>query len=108
VEIFLLGAALAFSINIELGVVNVMIVRTAIDRGAWPALLIGLGSCIGDVIWACAGALGVSALLQWPPAAWVLWMRCAAAQLMTHHHSVAPPDCVPLGSDSALPSAPPR
>jgi arginine exporter protein ArgO len=34
VEIFLLGAALAFSINIELGVVNVMIVRTAIDRGA--------------------------------------------------------------------------
>jgi L-lysine exporter family protein LysE/ArgO len=74
VEIFLLGAALAFSINIELGVVNVMIVRTAIDRGAWPALLIGLGSCIGDVIWACAGALGVSALLQWPPAAWILWL----------------------------------
>ena len=33
-ELFLLGAALAFSINIELGVVNVMIVRTAIDRGA--------------------------------------------------------------------------
>ncbi len=77
-EIFLLGAALAFSINIELGVVNVMIVRTAIDRGAWPALLIGLGSCIGDVIWACAGALGVSALLQWPPAAWVLWIGGSA------------------------------
>lgn len=73
-EIFLLGAALAFSINIELGVVNVMIVRTAIDRGAWPAFLIGLGSCIGDVIWACAGALGVSVLLSWPPAAWVLWL----------------------------------
>ena len=73
-ELFVLGAALAFSINIELGVVNVMIVRTAIDRGAWPAFLIGLGSCIGDVIWACAGALGVSALLQWPPAAWVLWL----------------------------------
>ena len=73
-EIFLLGAALAFSINIELGVVNVMIVRTAIDRGAWPAFLIGLGSCIGDVIWACAGALGVSALLAWPPAAWLLWL----------------------------------
>ena len=61
-ELFLLGAALAFSINIELGVVNVMIVRTAIERGGWPAFLIGLGSCIGDVIWACAGALGVTAL----------------------------------------------
>lgn len=73
-ELLLLGAALAFSINIELGVVNVMIVRTAIDRGAWPAFLIGLGSCIGDVIWACAGALGVSALLAWPPAAWLLWL----------------------------------
>ena len=48
-ELFLLGAALAFSINIELGVVNVLIVRTAIDRGARPAFLIGLGSCIGDV-----------------------------------------------------------
>lgn len=77
-ELFVLGAALAFSINIELGVVNVMIVRTAIDRGAWPAFLIGLGSCIGDVIWACAGALGVSALLQWPPAAWVLWLGGSA------------------------------
>jgi len=74
VELFLLGAALAFSINIELGVVNVMIVRTAIDRGALPAFLIGLGSCIGDLIWACAGALGVSVLLSWPPAAWVLWL----------------------------------
>lgn len=73
-ELFLLGAALAFSINIELGVVNVMIVRTAIDRGALPAFLIGLGSCVGDLIWACAGALGVSVLLSWPPAAWVLWL----------------------------------
>jgi L-lysine exporter family protein LysE/ArgO len=80
VELFLLGAALAFSINIELGVVNVMIVRTAIDRGAWPAFLIGLGSCIGDLIWACAGALGVSVLLAWPPAAWILWL-CGSAAL---------------------------
>ena len=78
-ELFLLGAALAFSINIELGVVNVMIVRTAIDRGAWPAFLIGLGSCIGDLIWACAGALGVSALLAWPPAAWILWLGGSGA-----------------------------
>ena len=78
-ELFLLGAALAFSINIELGVVNVMIVRTAIDRGAWPAFLIGLGSCIGDLIWACAGALGVSALLTWPPAAWILWLGGSGA-----------------------------
>jgi L-lysine exporter family protein LysE/ArgO len=78
VELFLLGAALAFSINIELGVVNVMIVRTAIERGAWPAFLIGLGSCIGDLIWACAGALGVSALLTWPPAAWFLWLGGSA------------------------------
>jgi L-lysine exporter family protein LysE/ArgO len=30
------------------------------------------------VIWACAGALGVSALLQWPPAAWVLWLGGSA------------------------------
>ena len=77
-ELFILGAALAFSINIELGVVNVMIVRTAIERGAWPAFLIGLGSCIGDLIWACVGALGVSALLTWPPAAWILWLGGSA------------------------------
>jgi L-lysine exporter family protein LysE/ArgO len=30
------------------------------------------------VIWACAGALGVSALLQWPPAAWILWLGGSA------------------------------
>ena len=68
-ELFLIGATLALSINLELGVVNVTVIRTAIERGALPAFLIGLGSCIGDVMWACAGALGVSALLSWPPAA---------------------------------------
>ena len=73
-ELFLIGATLALSINLELGVVNVTVVRTAIERGALPAFLIGLGSCIGDVVWACAGALGVSALLSWPPAAWILWL----------------------------------
>lgn len=73
-ELFLVGATLALSINLELGVVNVTVVRTAIERGALPAFLIGFGSCIGDVIWACAGALGVSALLTWPPAAWLLWL----------------------------------
>jgi len=77
-ELFALGAALALSINLELGVVNVMVVRTAIERGARPALLIGLGSCIGDVIWACAGALGMTALLAWPPAAWILWLGGSA------------------------------
>lgn len=77
-ELALLGAALAFSINIELGVVNVMIVRTAIERGARPAFLIGLGSCIGDLVWAGAGALGASALLAWPPAAWILWLGGSA------------------------------
>ena len=60
-ELFLIGATLALSINLELGVVNVTVIRTAIERGALPAFLIGLGSCIGDVMWACAGALGVSA-----------------------------------------------
>lgn len=121
-ELFLLGAALAFSINIELGVVNVMIVRTAIDRGAWPAFLIGLGSCIGDLIWACAGALGVSVLLSWEPAAWILWLGgsgalCwfAAAALRdaargeastSRHHFVALTVSVRLASGSALRSAP--
>ena len=108
-EIFILGAALAFSINIELGVVNVMIVRTAIDRGAWPALLIGLGSCIGDVIWACAGALGVAALLQWPPAAWILWLGgsgilCwfAAAALRDAAHGGSIDDSSPLRRATGL------
>ena len=73
-ELFFLGATLALSINLELGVVNVTVVRTAIERGAMPAFLIGLGSCIGDLVWACAGALGVTALLTWPPAAWLLWL----------------------------------
>ena len=64
-ELFLIGATLALSINLELGVVNVTVVRTAIERGALPAFLIGLGSCIGDVVWACAGALGSPTLIIW-------------------------------------------
>lgn len=108
-ELFLIGATLALSINLELGVVNVTVVRTAIERGAPPAFLIGLGSCIGDVVWACAGALGVSALLSWPPAAWILWLGgsgvlCwfAAAGLRDALHARAIDESSPLRRANGL------
>ena len=108
-ELFLIGATLALSINLELGVVNVTVIRTAIERGALPAFLIGLGSCIGDVMWACAGALGVSALLSWPPAAWILWLGgsgvlCwfAAAGLRDALHAGAIDESSPLRRANGL------
>lgn len=75
------GALLSLSLCLDLGIVNLAIIRTGIARGAVPAFLIGLGSCFGDIIWAGLAGAGIAALLQFSIVRWVLWLGGTAALL---------------------------
>jgi L-lysine exporter family protein LysE/ArgO len=68
------GFALALSVCLDLGLVNVTILRTALRDGARAALWVGLGSCFGDIAYFALSAAGVTAALSWGPARWILWI----------------------------------
>ena len=74
VHAFVTGFLLSLSVCLDLGLVNLAILRTAIREGARPAFLVGLGSCFGDLTYFALSALGVSALLSWTPVRWTLWL----------------------------------
>lgn len=71
---FASGFLLSLSVCLDLGLVNLAILRTALRDGARPALLIGLGSCFGDLIYFALSALGINAMLSFTPVRWVLWL----------------------------------
>ncbi|MCX5986526.1 MAG: LysE family transporter [Chloroflexi bacterium] len=97
------GALLSLSLCLDLGIVNLAIIRTGIVRGAVPAFLIGLGSCFGDIIWAGLAGAGIAALLQFTIVRWVLWLGGTAALLyltwqMVRQAIAAPtPEPTPVG-----------
>jgi L-lysine exporter family protein LysE/ArgO len=43
---------------------------------------VGLGSCVGDLTYFALSAVGVTALLAWPPARWALWLGGTAVLLV--------------------------
>jgi L-lysine exporter family protein LysE/ArgO len=75
------GFLLSLSVCLDLGIVNVAILRTAMGNGARPAFFLGLGSCFGDLTYFTLSAFGVSAFLAWPPARWLLWIGGTAVLL---------------------------
>jgi threonine/homoserine/homoserine lactone efflux protein len=55
--------AFAALLTITPGLDSVLVLRTAAARGPKPAYAAGVGVCMGVLIWAVAGGLGISALL---------------------------------------------
>src|SRR5262249_18417916 len=82
VEIFASGFLVSLSLCLDLGLVNVTIMKTALRGGPRPALWVGLGSCFGDLTFVVLSALGVTALLTWPPIRWALWLGGTAVLLV--------------------------
>ncbi|MBI4536090.1 MAG: LysE family transporter [Ignavibacteriae bacterium] len=68
------GFLLSLSLCLDLGIVNVAIMKTGVERGMFPALMIGLGSGLGDLVYASLSLVGISFLLGVPIVRWVLWM----------------------------------
>ena len=96
-ELFLTGFALSLSLCLDLGIVNVAAFSTAATRGAQPAMVLGLGSCFGDLFYALIAMLGVMSLLHIEWVRWVLWLGgsavlvyLAAKMLKQSLHASAP------------------
>ncbi len=73
IELFASGFVLALSLCLDLGLVNVAAMRVGARDGAWPSFVLGLGSGCGDMIYAGAAMLGISAVLSFAGVRWSLW-----------------------------------
>ncbi|MFC4076208.1 LysE family translocator [Salinithrix halophila] len=73
-EIVLSGFALSLSLCMDMGTVNVAIMRAGVRNGGWPAFWIGIGSSVGDLVYAVLSMIGISILLQYEWVRWILWL----------------------------------
>jgi L-lysine exporter family protein LysE/ArgO len=76
------GFLLSLSLCLDLGLVNVAVLRLALERGGRAAFLVGFGSGLGDLVYFTAALLGVAALLAWPPLRWGLWLGGTAVLIV--------------------------
>ncbi len=74
VELFAAGFLLSLSLCADLGVVNVALIRLGLARGMAAALYLGLGSCVGDLLYASSSVWLVSLLLAHRPVRIALWL----------------------------------
>lgn len=81
-ELFGTGFLLSLSLCLDIGVVNVALINTAIRNGVRSAALFALGSCIGDLIYAVASLFGIGLLLQYQTVRLVLYVTGAAVLLI--------------------------
>ena len=68
------GCLLSLSLCLDLGIVNVAILRTSLQRGSLAGFLLGAGSSLGDLIYFALAVFGATAVLRWTPVRWVLWL----------------------------------
>jgi L-lysine exporter family protein LysE/ArgO len=68
------GFLLSLSLCLDLGIVNVAILRTALRAGGMAAFLVGVGSSIGDLVYFSLSTAGATALLAWAPVRWAFWL----------------------------------
>ena len=73
-EIFLTGFFLSISLCLDLGIVNMAIIETGVEKGFAQALNIGLGSSFGDVIYALLSLFGLHLILKFVFIKWALWL----------------------------------
>jgi len=73
-HLFFSGFLLSLSLCLDLGLVNVSMIKVGLERGFLPSFLLGVGSTFGDLIYAILSMIGISLLLQNIYVQWVLWL----------------------------------
>lgn len=73
-DLFMSGFLLSLSLCLDLGIVNIAVIKTGLERGAVPSFLVGLGSSFGDLIYAGLSMVGMSLLMQFSAVRWILWI----------------------------------
>lgn len=73
-DLALKGFLLSLSLCLDLGLVNVALIRTALREGTRPAVALGLGSALGDLLYACASVAALALVLEHQGVRLVLWL----------------------------------
>jgi L-lysine exporter family protein LysE/ArgO len=68
------GFMLSLSLCLDLGIVNVAVLRTAVQQNGHVAFVLGLGSTIGDLVYFTMAAVGAATLAAWSPFRFGLWL----------------------------------
>ncbi len=80
-QLFSAGYLLSLSLCMDLGVVNIAMVRAGLTRGMPAAMALGLGSCVGDMIYAVGSLSLIGLLLAHRGARIALWIGGSAVLL---------------------------
>ncbi|MDR5802676.1 LysE family transporter [Caballeronia sp. LZ001] len=75
------GFFLSLSLCLDIGIANVAIISLVLSHGFKPGFVLGLGTCFGDLFYAALALAGMSALLQFAAARWVVWIGGAIVLL---------------------------
>jgi len=72
------GFLLSLSLCLDIGVANIAMITLAMQRGFMQGIWLGLGTCVGDLIYAIAALAGMTVLLQFEAVRWTLWLGGSA------------------------------
>lgn len=68
------GFLLSLSLCLDIGIANIAMITLAMQRGFFQGFWLGLGTCVGDLVYAVAALAGMTVLLQFEAVRWVLWL----------------------------------
>lgn len=68
------GFLLSLSLCLEIGLANMAMITLAMQRGFAQGVWLGVGTCVGDLIYAILAMTGMAVLLQSEWVRWMLWI----------------------------------
>jgi L-lysine exporter family protein LysE/ArgO len=68
------GFLLSLSLCLDIGIANIAMITLAMQRGYFQGFALGLGTCVGDLVYAVLALAGMTVLLQYETVRWVLWI----------------------------------
>lgn len=72
------GFLLSLSLCLEIGLANMAMITLAMQRGFAQGVWLGVGTCVGDLIYAILAMSGMAVLLQSEWVRWMLWIGGSA------------------------------
>ncbi|WP_455776118.1 LysE family transporter, partial [Burkholderia stabilis] len=75
------GFLLSLSLCLDIGLVNVAMLSLTLSHGFRPGFWLGVGSCVGDLVYAALALAGMAVLLQFEAVRWVVWIGGGAVLL---------------------------
>lgn len=68
------GFFLSLSLCLDIGLVNVAMLSLTLSHGFRPGFWLGVGSCVGDLVYAALALAGMAVLLRFEAVRWVVWL----------------------------------